>query len=574
MYPAILEQGSRAPWLARYPAEVPPSLEYPRERVWWLLQEAARKHGERVACRHYRQELSYADLWQAARSTASRLAALGLKAEDRVGVLLPNCPEYLASVYGVWLAGGTVVSLSPLMVAEEIAGLLRITDCRIVIALDLLAPLVLREEETSPETVLVATLQNRLPFWQRLGYRLARVKRGAWRSTDPSATISCDCVTPETTTSVAPPPHRDTPGQPAYILCTGGTTAAPKAVVLSHRNLIANAWQVRAWAGGRCGQDTVLAVLPFFHSYGLSTCVTAGVAMAATLVLHHRFEPQTVIRLMERHRPTVFYAVPTMLAMLNERLRAAPADLSSLEFCISGGAALEPAVAEEFAAHSGAVVVEGYGLSEAGPITHVNPLNGTARPGTIGLPLPDTEARIVALDRPERTLPSGQVGELAVRGPQVMTGYWNDPEETARVLRDGWLYTGDLATCDADGFFCIKGRKKDLIVTSGFSLYPADVEYVLRQFSGVADAAVVGVPDPQRGEVVKAVLVLKKGHRFDRRAFDAFTEEHLSKHKRPRLVEVVDDLPRNFLGKVLRRKLREAHCDRVPIEETPAEGTA
>lgn len=568
MRPAVQQVGTSAPWLAHYTPGVPAHLEYPRKPVWWLLEEAAAKHGQRVACRYYHQELTYAQLWQAARGTAARLAALGVKAGDRVGVLLPNCPEYLASVYGIWLAGGTVVSLSPLMVAEEIAALLQATDCRTVIALDLLARLVHGDGGDSPDTVLLATLQDRLPFWRRWGYRLARVKRGAWRSPDRTAAYSCGHLPTE-----APPPlpHENASDRPAYILCTGGTTAAPKAVVLSHGNLMANAWQLFHWADCYKDDQTVLAVLPFFHSYGLSTCVTAGVAMAATLVLHHRFEPQTVIRLIEQQRPTILHAVPTMLVMLNERLRIAPADLSSLKCCISGGAALDPAVAEEFAAHSGAVVVEGYGLSEAGPVTHVNPLDENARPGSIGLPLPDTEAKIVDLKDGDHTLPPGEVGELAIRGPQVMAGYWNNPQETARVLRGGWLYTGDLATCDADGFFRIMGRKKDLILTSGFSVYPADVEHVLRQCPGVADAAVIGVPDPQRGEIVKAVLVLKKGHRFDRHAFDAFAEEHLAIYKRPRIVELADDLPRNFLGKVLRRKLREAGTEL--IEQTPTEET-
>ena len=569
MRPAVPQWAAQTPWLVHYPAGVPAHLEYPREPVWRLLENTAAKHGERVACRYFQQHLSYAQLWQAARGTAARLAALGIAPGDRVGVLLPNCPEYLASVYGIWLAGGTVVSLSPLMVSEEIAALLQATDCRIVIALDLLARLVHGEQGDAPDTVLLATLQDRLPFWRRWGYRLARVKRGTWRSSHRTTSFSCTRAMAET----SPPVPRDhAPDQPAYILCTGGTTAAPKAVVLSHGNLVANAWQLLHWANRYQAEQTVLAVLPFFHSYGLSTCVTASVAMAATLILHHRFEPQTVIRLIEQHRPTIFYAVPTMLVMLNDRLRAAPADLGSLQCCISGGAALDPAVAEEFAAHSGALVVEGYGLSEAGPVTHVNPLDGNARPGSIGLPLPDTEAKIVDLKDGEHPLPPGEVGELVLRGPQVMAGYWNNPEETARVLRGGWLYTGDVAACDADGFFRIMGRKKDLILTSGFSVYPADVEHVLRQCPGVSDAAVVGVPDPQRGEIVKAVLVLKKGQRFDRRAFDAFVEEHLAKPKRPRIVELADDLPRNFLGKVLRRKLREP--GRELIEQAQTEETA
>jgi long-chain acyl-CoA synthetase len=242
---------------------------------------------------------------------------------------------------------------------------------------------------------------------------------------------------------------------------------------------------------------------------------------------------------------------------LNAELRTRQLKFRTLRYCISGGAPLDLKVAEEFAEHTGATVVEGYGLSEASPVTHVGPLEGSARPGTIGLPLPDTIARIVDSDSGE-ALPPGEVGELIINGPQVMLGYWRDPEATARTIRDGWLFTGDLAVQDADGFFKIVDRKKDLIITSGFNVYPSDVEEVLRRAPEVDDVAVVGVPDLQRGEIVKAVVVPKRGRRFCRRAFDAYCEEHLAKHKRPRLVEVSDvDLPRNFLGKVFRRKLRE-----------------
>jgi len=282
------------------------------------------------------------------------------------------------------------------------------------------------------------------------------------------------------------------------------------------------------------------------------------VAMGATLILHHRFKADTVLKLIERWRPTLVPAVPAMLAAFNKALRRRSYDLGAIRSVMSGGAPLSPDVSAEFAERSGAIVVEGYGLSEASPVTHAGPLDGTARPGTIGIPMPDTDAMIVDATTGEGPLPFGEVGELVIRGPQVMAGYWNDPEATSVALRNGWLYTGDLATCDADGFFKIVDRKKDLIITSGVNVYPTDVEHVLREYPEVEDIAIFGVPDAQRGELVKAVVVPKDIRKFSRRAFDEFARKHLEVHKRPRVVEVVaGPLPRTLLGKVLRRVLRD-----------------
>jgi long-chain acyl-CoA synthetase len=283
-----------------------------------------------------------------------------------------------------------------------------------------------------------------------------------------------------------------------------------------------------------------------------------GVALGARLVMHHRFRPPSVVRLIEQHRPTAFFAVPAMLSALNSQmLRKKHHDFSSLKVCISGGAPLPGRVAEEFSGRTGCTVVEGYGLSEATPVTHSGPLDGTAVPGTIGLPLPDTDARIVDAATGTEKLPFGEVGELVVRAPQVMLGYWNNPAETERVLREGWLYTGDLATCDERGFFRIVDRKKDLIITSAFNVYPGDVEAILRMYPGVRDVAVVGEADDDVGEIVKAVVVMEPRKKFNRRDFDAFAHQNLSAHQRPKIVETrTEDLPRNFLGKVLRRELR------------------
>ncbi len=550
-------ENSPEPWLAHYPDVVPATLNYPSFPAWGFLTQTAAAHPRRIACQYYSQQLTFAEMADQARRVAAMLVKYGLRPGDRVGILMPNMPEYISAINGVWMAGGIAVALSPLSVANEIANVLTATDCRIVITLDLLAPLVLNGSY-QPRHLFFTTLQDRLPGWMRLGYAFARMRRlGFWPAADGPNQHDFHgefafCR------PLAQPVVPASLSEAAYILPTGGTTGAPKAVTLSHQNLVANTSQCAAWAKGEIERPVGLSVLPFFHSYGLISNLLCGTAVAATQILLHRFIPRVVAQLLEQHKPTTFNAVPAMLASLNEIFRTKPLKTRSLKFVQVGGAPLAPAIAEEFARHTGAQVVEGYGLSECSPCVTAGPLDGTARLGTIGLPLPDTNVKIVDAETGEVTLPLGEVGELAVRGPQVMLGYWQNPTATAQVIRDGWLFTGDLATIDADGFVKIVDRKKDLIITSGFNVYPCDVEAILRGYPGVDDAAVVGVPHHECGELVKAVLVLNPSARFDRKSFDAFCKENLAAHKRPKLVEViVGDLPRNFLGKVLRRQLRE-----------------
>lgn len=545
------------PWIAAYPKSVRPHLDYPDRPLGWLLEQANERVPDRIACHFYAQRLSYAELYQMSRRLASSLRNEGIEPGDRVGVLLPNMSESLVALFGIWMAGGVAVSVSPLMVQEEANALLGNTNTKLVITLDLLSGLVCGGSH-KPEHVYLVTIDDRLSFWKQLALRWIRFRKFGFEGICPRMHVRDFAEVIESGDPDESWPEPD-PDSPAYILPTGGTTSSPKAVTLSHRNLIANAEQVSHWLGAEYGSETVLALLPFFHSYGLTTCLTGGVATGSTLILHQRFDPRTAVDLIEEYRPTLFPAVPAMLkVMLTKVLRRSKRDLSSLRYVMSGGAALPRELAEEFSTMSGCTVVEGYGLSEASPVTHVGPLDGSAVPGTIGLPMPDTDVRIVDIASGTEALPHGVVGELVVRGPQVMLGYWNNPEETQRVLRDGWLYTGDLATMDERGFFHIVDRKKDLIITSGFNVYPADVEEVLRRHPDVEDIAVVGVPDDEKGELVKAIVVPKEGHEFDRDEFDRFTREHLAHHKRPRVVEVLSsDLPRNFLGKVLRRELRD-----------------
>lgn len=545
---------SSRPWLDHYPSIVPPTLQYPNLPAWGILDGTAEKYPDRIACHYYRQSVTYRELLENARRTASMLTRFGIKPGDRVGIVLPNLPEYISILNGIWMAGAIPVAMSPLMVAGEVSSFMKLTECKVTFCLDLLAPLI---KDSEPEHVFFVSLSDRLPAWQRLGYAFARLQRlGFWPPPDHPSHHSYEDQL-KVSDATFEPVTVESLDEPAYILPTSGTTSAPKAVTLSHRNLVANAWQNRHWAGAFEAKEKMLAVLPFFHSYGLTSLAMAGVSIAATLIIHHRFVPRIVLRMIEEHQPTSFLAVPAMLAALNDILKDRPIQFKAMRNVISGGASLDSAIADEFARYCGATIVEGYGMSEASPVICTGPLDGTNRPGTVGMPLPDTDLRIVDAETGQYSLPPGEVGELVVKGPQVMIGYWKNPEATAEVIRDGWLHTGDLGAMDEDGYVKIVDRKKDLIITSGFNVYPTDVEAVLRQCPHVEDVAVIGEPGPVCGEVVKAVVSVKRNDAFDRASFDAFVTEHLAKHKRPRIVEIVEgELPKNFLGKVLRRKLR------------------
>ncbi|HCG30511.1 MAG TPA: long-chain fatty acid--CoA ligase, partial [Chloroflexi bacterium] len=341
----------------------------------------------------------------------------------------------------------------------------------------------------------------------------------------------------------------------------GGTTGLPKAAVLTHRNMVANVMQVRAWVPElRDGEETILSILPFFHSYGVTLCLHLATYLGATTVLVPRFEIADVMEQIATYQPTLLPGVPTLYSAINgavENNPARQASMRSIRYCISGGAPLPRSVQERFEEITGGHLVEGYGLSEASPVTHANPLDGRARIGTIGMPLPGTEARIVDLDT-RAPVPIGERGEVAIRGPQVMKGYWRRPEDTAAVLSDdGWLYTGDIGIMDEDGFFQIVDRQKDVVITGGENIYPREIEEVLYSHPKIVEAAVIGVPHSVGGQVVKAFVVVKPGETLERRDVLQYCSERLAKFKVPRQIEFRESLPKAATGKILRRALAE-----------------
>lgn len=555
--PVRIAQTWQQSWLDEYSCDYPSSVPYPRVPLSELLERAARRTPNLAGCTLYGRSMTFAEMADQARRLAHGLADMGAKPGRHIGVLLPNIPEYLIALQAIWLTGATALQLSPLMVAEEVGHWLEATGCHTVITLDLLAPAVAGALKHGPlEHVILTSLARRIAMWRGMLYRIERLRRNGYlrmpndmhrhRFADLLASSPLEkavAVTPEADVAVLAP--------------TGGTTSSPKAVMLTHRNLVANALQLRNWCGGEDGHESILGVLPFFHAYGLTVSLLTSWAKCNTLHLYPRFETRAVLDLIETQRPEIVPAVPAMLSALNNLMRDKEHDLSFIRFVISGASALEASVRTEFEKHGVGAIVEGYGLTEASPVTHANPAGAANRPGSIGKPLPDTEARLVDPDSGGE-VGEGQAGELVVRGPQIMKGYFNNPLATEAALKDGWLFTGDMARRDAEGYYTIVDRKRDIIKTSGFLVFPAEVEEVLRGYPDVAEAAVVGVPDHERGEVVKALIVPRRDAKLDLAALESYCKLHLGKQKRPRQVEIVSELPKNFLGKVLRRKLRES----------------
>ena len=544
------------PWHKFYPPEVPRGLIYPDIRLEQFVLLAAEHYPTRLGIVFQRTEWTYGELYERIRHVAAQLRALGLEPGDRIVFALPNCPEFVVLWFAAHYVGVQVVHGSPLYAGEELARLVDATGAKMLVALDLrLAASLEATRQTSVPYLVVVSLLPHLSYSLAAAYRVRR-----WMSRTPEPAPGTRLIDFDELYEPGPfPPKKpllQDPDLPAVFQPTGGTTGTPKLAVLSHRNLVSNVAQLHSVSGRRPGEETMLGILPFFHVFGATVAMLVGLGGAATLVLQAKFHARRALRLIERYRVSIAPMVPFMMRALVEELKRRRYDTSTLRLSICGASALDEPTRTAFVELTGAEVCEGYGLSEASPVTHAN-FPGAVRPGTIGMPLPDTDARIVDATTGLRDLGPGEVGELAVRGPQVMLGYHDAPEETARTLRDGWLYTGDLATMDEDGYFRIVDRKKDMIITGGLNVYPSEVEEVLRSYPGVRECAVVGEPDPKWGERVVAWVVPEPGAELNPADLRAFLKQHLAGYKVPREYRFVDALPLNFLGKVRRVALRE-----------------
>lgn len=548
-------QTENKPWFSSYPKDMPRSLQYPEAPLHAILEKTAKAHPEKAAIAYSETSITYAQLDSLSSRFAAALATLGVQKSDRVAIFLPNIPQFVIAYYGVLKAGAVLTVISPLHKEREVEYQLRDSEAETIVALDTLYPIV---EKVWRKTKLKNAVVTRLEEY---------ASKNLVASSKIQQTPNVHSFQ-ELLKETANPLHiRMNPRDDlAALQYTGGTTGTAKAAMLTHANLVSNAVAFAAWIRG-ASADTFLTALPLFHIYGMTTSLNVPVSLAAEMVLLPKFEPATALETIQRHKITVFCGVPTMYSVLLANPLLGKFDLTSIRVCISGASPLPPQVQKRFMEVTGGFLAEGYGLTEASPVTHCNLVDKTmhtVRLGSIGLPLPDTDARIVDVETGEKTLGAGETGELAVKGPQVMRGYWRKPEETALVLRDGWLLTGDIARMDPDGFFYITDRKKDLIKYKDYSVYPRELEDVLYEHPAVKLCAVVGKPAPVVGEVPKAFIVLKEGAEATEAEIVAFVKEKVAPYKAVRELEFRQQLPISAAGKVLRRALQEEEKRKTP----------
>ena len=546
------------PWLKNYEPGVPHTLEYPDRPLHANLEETARRYPDATATIFLEARMTYRQLNELVDRFAAALQQLGVKKGDRVAVYSANNPQFIIGYYGALRAGAIAVSFNPLYAAREVEHQLQDSGAETILVMSRFYPIVKKVRANTPlKQVIVTNIKEYFPPLTKLLFTVAKEKKEGDRQ-DISGDANTFWLQDLLKRAPAKPKPVDIkPDDTACLLYTGGTTGVPKGAELTNVNLMSNAVMCRAWLHDiREAQEVVITALPLYHSYGMTTCMNLSILTAgAMLLIPNPRDIPGLMKSISEHHPTLFPGVPTMYVAFNNFADIGKYDVSSIRACISGAAGLPVEVQTRFQELTGARLVEGYGLSEASPVTHANPVFGDNRIGTIGVPWPDTDAKIVDLETGKTELPPGEIGELIVSGPQVMKGYWQKPEETAIALRDGWLYTGDIATMSEDGYFQIVDRKKDMIIAGGFNIYPRDVEEVLYEHPKIKEAVVAGIPDPRRGETVKAYCVLKEGQTATEEEIREYCRENMAKYKVPTAVEFRAELPKTIVGKVLRRIL-------------------
>lgn len=551
-------------WLENYPDDIRPCLEYPEQPLTAFLDNAAARFPNQVATVFLGRKMTYSMLADSVDRLASALAVLGVKKGDRVALLLPNCPQFIISYFAVLRLGAVVVPVNPLSVERELSEQLQTTDCHVIICQDTRFEKISSiRSEAGLDTCIITGLQDYMPFLSSFYFKKEQRRRGKFLGIPAGRGIVSFMDLLSAKNPVIPKVEINPKEDLAVLQYTGGATGTPKAAMLTHYNLMVNALQVREWFTGYGeGKEIFLGTLPFSHIFGLTVALNFAVNLAATIVLLPKYDAESALLSVQQYGVTFFPGVPSMFVAINSFRYARQYNLSSLRACISGAAALSPEVAKVFEQITGASLVEGYGLTEASPVTHCNLLFGRRKLGSVGIPLPDTECRIVDLETGEREMPVGIAGELVIRGPQVMKGYLNMQQETEDTLRNGWLHTGDIARLDKLGFTYIVDRKKDMIIDGGYNIYPDEIESVLLEMPAVSDVAVVGLPDRYRGEKIKAYIVLREGEMLTKVEVSTYCKERLAAYKIPKLIEFRRELPKDMAGKTLRRMLIEEEKNR------------
>ena len=534
------------PWFNNWPNEVPKHIDSSQVPLQGILQKSAKEFPQKIAIVFGKREISYSQLDLFSNQFANSLIKLGLRKGDRVAIFLPNIPQFIVAYFGILKAGGTITAISPQHREREVEYQINNSGAQTIVALDSLYPIIAKvKQKTQIKNFIVTGLDEYC-------YRKLRPP-------DISHTLAFQDLM-EKALCGSPKVPLNPDDDLAALQYTGGTTGTAKGAMLTHSNLLSNALAFAAWIKGTPTQETFLTALPLFHIYGMTTSLTVPISLAATMVLMPKFEPAKALEAIQKHKVTVFCGVPTMYAALLANSELGKYDLTSIRVCISGASALPPQIQNQFMQITGGFLAEGYGLTEASPVTHCSPVDSTmqtVKVGSIGLPLPDTDARIVDLVTGKKTLGVGETGELAVKGPQVMKGYWHKPEETDLVFRDEWLLTGDIAHMDKDGYFYITDRKKDLIKSKDYSVYPRELEDILYEHSAVKLCAVVGRPDKMAGEIPKAYVVLKEGMAVSAEEIMDFVNHKVAIYKALREVEFRKELPLSPAGKVLKRLIKE-----------------
>jgi long-chain acyl-CoA synthetase len=544
-------------WLKNYDSGVPHSIDYPNVNLYEMFMKVVGKYPNHPFTGFMGADMTYQEISSLVDKFAGSLVSLGVKQGDKVAIHLPNCPQFIIAYFAAFKLGAINVPCNPMYVAREMKHQLNDSGAETIITMTRFYSMIKGiQKDTKVKNVIATNIKDYFPGKLRILYTLFKEKKEGDRVTlAPGDYRFVDLV--QKGDPAAVPMVKVSPTDHAVYMYTGGTTGLSKGAVLTHKNLVANSYQLVNWMPDvEEAKESILAVLPLFHSYGMTLCMNFAILLGAKTVMLPRFDLKMALEAIQKEKINYFPGVPTMYVAINNSPETPKYDLSSIKVCISGAAPLPVEVQKKFEELSGGKLIEGYGLSETSPVTHANPIVGLRKAGSIGLPMPDTNMKIVDVDTGV-DLPLGEIGEICINGPQVMEGYLNMPEETANVLTDGWLKTGDIARIDEDGFTYIVDRKKDMIIAGGFNIYPRDIEEVLFTHPKIKEAVVAGIRDQYRGETIKAYCVLKDGESLTEEEVIKFCRENLAAYKAPKRVEFRKELPKTMVGKVLRRVLRE-----------------
>ncbi|MBM7096519.1 long-chain-fatty-acid--CoA ligase [Bacillus sp. H-16] len=554
-----METLTQKPWFQHYPDEIPKSIDYEVRTLQSYLKESAQTFPEKTALDFMGTEMTYAQVYDAALKLANQLRGMGVKQGDRVAIMLANTPQSVISYYGALFAGAIVVQTNPLYVEREIEHQMNDSGSKVMICLDLVYPKVANvKDKTSLEHIIVTGIKDYLPFPKNLIYPFIQKKRTGIKvdlqyndHLHSFEKVIKNGEAKEIELTV------DAKEDLALLQYTGGTTGPAKGVMLTHYNLVVNTLQCKHWMYKmKPGEEVVIAALPFFHVYGMTTVMNLAIRMGFKMVIMPKFEPKDILKAIEKHKATIYPGAPTMYIGLLNHPDIEKHDLSSIKACMSGSAPLPIEVQNNFEKVTKGSLVEGYGLTETSPVAVANLIWGNRKTGSIGIPWPDTDVAVLSAETGELA-EANEIGEIIIRGPQVMRGYWNNPEATQATFKDDWFLSGDMGYMDEEGYFYIVDRKKDMIIAGGFNIYPREIEEVLYEHPAIQEACAIGVPDPYRGETVKVFIVLKSGKSLTEEELEEYCRKHLAAYKVPRLVEFRDELPKTMIGKILRRVLVE-----------------